>query len=92
VLRFLEKPQTESGWINGGFFIFRPGMFEYINHIDPNDEDQSLERAVLEKMSVDGQLMAHQHEGFWHPMDTLRDRQVLERLWATGQAPWKVWD
>lgn len=92
VRRFLEKPQTESGWINGGFFIFRPGMFDYVNHIDPEDEEQSLERAVLEKMSADGELMAHQHQGFWHPMDTLRDRQVLERLWATGQAPWKIWD
>ena len=91
VRRFLEKPQTESGWINGGFFVFRPGMFDYVKHIDPDDEDQSLERAVLEIMSNDGQLMANTHRGFWHPMDTLRDRQVLERLWESGQAPWKVW-
>lgn len=92
VRRFLEKPQTESGWINGGFFQFRPGMFEYLNRIDPDDEDQSLERAVLEKMAADGQLMANMHQGFWHPMDSLRDRQVLERLWETGQAPWKAWE
>ncbi|WP_425040535.1 glucose-1-phosphate cytidylyltransferase [Primorskyibacter sp. S187A] len=91
VKRFIEKPQTESGWINGGFFLFRPGMFDYLTGIDPDDEHQSLERAVLEKMSADGQLMAHQHAGFWHPMDTLRDRQVLEKLWNTEQAPWKMW-
>lgn len=92
VRRFLEKPQTESGWINGGFFAFRPGVFRYLSHIDPDDEDQSLERAVLEKVAADGQLMANRHSGFWRPMDTLRDRQVLEQLWETGAAPWKVWD
>lgn len=91
VERFIEKPQTESGWINGGFFVFRPGMFDYVTGIDPDDEHQSLERAVLEKMSADGQLMAHQHDGFWHPMDTLRDKQVLERMWTAGKAPWKLW-
>lgn len=91
VRRFIEKPQTESGWINGGYFIFRAGMFEYLRDIDPDDEAQSLERAVLEKMSADGQLMAYQHTGFWHPMDTLRDRQVLEAMWSKEQAPWKMW-
>ncbi len=91
VRRFIEKPQTESGWINGGFFVFRPGMFDYVSKIDPRGEEQSLERAVLERMSADGQLMAHQHEGFWRPMDTLRDRQILEKLWSDGQAPWKRW-
>lgn len=91
VRRFIEKPQTESGWINGGFFVFRKGLFDYLKGIRADDEDQSLERAVLEKMSADGQLMAHQHTGFWHPMDTLRDRQVLEKLWVSGKAPWKVW-
>ena len=91
VRRFLEKPQTESGWINGGFFLCRPGMFRYVSGIDPDDEHQSLERAVLEKMSGDGELMAHRHDGFWHPMDTLRDKQVLEKLWSTGEAPWKMW-
>jgi glucose-1-phosphate cytidylyltransferase len=91
VERFIEKPQTESGWINGGFFVFRPGVFDYVADVDPNDEQKSLERAVLEKLSRDGQLMAYQHDGFWHPMDTLRDRQVLERMWASGEAPWKIW-
>lgn len=91
VKRFIEKPQTESGWINGGFFVFRPGVFDYVAGIDPDDEDKSLERAVLEKLGADGQLMAHQHAGFWHPMDTLRDRQVLEKMWATGGAPWALW-
>ena len=90
--RFVEKPQTESGWINGGFFVFRPGMLDYVADIDPDDEHKSLERAVLERLAADGQLMAYQHEGFWHPMDTLRDRQVLERLWTSGTAPWALWN
>ncbi len=91
VRRFLEKPQTESGWINGGFFIFRPDVFDYVTGIDPEGEAHSLERAVLEKLAADGQLMAYQHGAFWHPMDTLRDRQILERHWQDGSAPWAVW-
>jgi glucose-1-phosphate cytidylyltransferase len=91
VRRFIEKPQTESGWINGGFFVFRTGMFDYLQQIDPRGEETSLERAVLQRMSAEGQLMAHPHASFWRPMDTLRDRQELERMWAAGQAPWKLW-
>jgi glucose-1-phosphate cytidylyltransferase len=88
VRRFIEKPQTESGWINGGFFVFRSGIFKYLEQINTESEDKSLERAVLEALGSDGQLMAHAHAGFWHPMDTLRDRQELEKLWQTGDAPW----
>ncbi|MEM6375536.1 MAG: glucose-1-phosphate cytidylyltransferase [Pseudomonadota bacterium] len=88
VKRFLEKPQTESGWINGGFFVMRPGVFDYLEGIDHEGETHSLERAVLEKLGADGELMAYQHGDFWHPMDTLRDRQVLERLWESDAAPW----
>ena len=86
VRRFAEKPVTESGWINGGFFVFEPRVFDYL------DGDQSsLEREPMERMAADGELMAFQHEGFWQPMDTLRDKQALEALWASGHAPWKKW-
>ena len=91
VHRFLEKPQTESGWINGGYFIFRPEVYEYVKGVDPDGEETSLERAVLERLAMEGQLMAFAHDDFWHPMDTLRDRQILERHWQSGTAPWAVW-
>jgi glucose-1-phosphate cytidylyltransferase len=87
VARFSEKPQTDEGWINGGFFIFEPGVFEYLP-----DDDSILEREPLERLAEAGQLMAFRHEGFWQPMDTLREKQLLETLWATGQAPWKTWE
>lgn len=83
VTRFSEKPQTHGDWINGGFFVFEPGLLQYIK----NDAD-SLERDVLEQVAADGQLMAYRHDGFFQPMDTLRERQLLEELWATGAAPW----
>jgi glucose-1-phosphate cytidylyltransferase len=86
VLRFSEKPQTESGWINGGFFVFEPQIFDYLQ-----DDSSTLEREPLERLAADGQLMAYKHEGFWQPMDTLRDRELLEGLWKEGRAPWKVW-
>jgi len=86
VREFSEKPQTGEGWINGGFFVFEPGVFDYL------DGDESLlERDPLEKLAADNQLMAFRHEGFWQPMDTLREKQLLESLWSRGQAPWKVW-
>jgi glucose-1-phosphate cytidylyltransferase len=85
VKAFAEKPQVGEGWINGGFFVFEPGVFDYL------DGDASvLERDPLEKLARDGQLMAFHHDGFWHPMDTLRDKELLERLWASGNAPWQV--
>ena len=86
VTEFKEKPQTGEGWINGGFFVCEPGVFDYLA-----GDDTVLEGAPLETLARDGQLMAFKHEGFWQCMDTLRDRQSLEHLWASGKAPWKVW-
>ena len=83
---FSEKPQTGEGWINGGFFVFEPRLFDYL------DGDQCiLERGPLEKLAAAGQLAAYCHEGFWQPVDTLREKQLLENLWASGEAPWKTW-
>jgi glucose-1-phosphate cytidylyltransferase len=86
VHEFSEKPQTGEGWINGGFFVFEPGVFDYLS-----DDRTILEREPLEKLATDGQLMAYRHTGFWQPMDTLRDKELLESLWASGDAPWRVW-
>jgi glucose-1-phosphate cytidylyltransferase len=85
VTRFIEKPQAAEGWINGGFFIFEPGVFDYLE----NDET-ILEKAPLEKLASDGQLMAYQHSGYWQSMDTLRDRMALEAQWKSGDVPWKA--
>ncbi len=87
VRSFSEKPLTEFGWINGGFFVFEPTVFDYLD-----DETVPLERKPLERIAADGQLMAYQHGGFWRPMDTLRDRQELQALWEEDRAPWKVWE
>lgn len=87
VVSFVEKPQTESGWINGGFFVFEPQVFDYID-----GDATPLETDPLERLAADGQLMAYKHEGFWQPMDTLREKQILERLWESGKAPWKIWE
>jgi len=84
---FSEKPQTEAGWISGGFFVFEPDVFEYLE-----DDTTILERKPLEKLACDGQLTAYRHQGFWQPMDTLRDKLFLESLWAGKKAPWKVWN
>lgn len=86
VREFTEKPQAEGGWINGGFFVFEPQVLDYII-----DDTTILERDPLERLAADGQLMAFRHEGFFQPMDTLRERDLLESLWAGGQAPWKTW-
>jgi glucose-1-phosphate cytidylyltransferase len=85
VLEFVEKPQTSEGWINGGFFVFEPGVFEYLDDASP------LEHGPLERLAAAGELMAFRHDGFWQPMDTLRDRQHLEALWQSGEAPWTKW-
>jgi glucose-1-phosphate cytidylyltransferase len=86
VAEFTEKPQTGEGWINGGFFILNGKVLEYL------DGDETIwERAPLERLAQDGQLMAYKHEGFWQPMDTIREKNLLEDLWASGDAPWKVW-
>ncbi|HUF69377.1 MAG TPA: glucose-1-phosphate cytidylyltransferase [Longimicrobiales bacterium] len=87
VKEFSEKPQTGEGWINGGFFIFEPGVFAYL------DNDATiLERQPLERLADDGQLMAFKHTGFWQPMDTLREKRMLDDMWTSGSAPWKVWE
>lgn len=86
VAEFTEKPQTGEGWINGGFFVLSPKVLEYL------DGDETIwERTPLEGLAQDGQLMAFRHEGFWQPMDTIREKTLLEELWASGKAPWKVW-
>ena len=86
VREFSEKPQAGEGWINGGFFVFQPEFLDYLDG-DPC----ILEREPLVRAAADGQLSAFRHEGFWQPMDTVRDRQVLEDLWDSGKAPWKTW-
>jgi glucose-1-phosphate cytidylyltransferase len=86
VSEFVEKPQADAGWINGGFFVFDPAIFDYLK-----DDDTILEREPLERLAEEEQLMAFRHTGFWQPMDTLREKLLLESLWASGQAPWKVW-
>jgi glucose-1-phosphate cytidylyltransferase len=87
VRKFTEKPQTSEGWINGAFFVLEPEVFDYID----GDETQ-WEREPLERLANDGQLMAYRHTGFWQCMDTLRDKRLLEDLWQSGDAPWKVWE
>ncbi len=86
ILEFNEKPQTGEGWINGAFFVFEPGVFDYIE-----GDDIMFEREPLEGLAADGQLMAFKHHGFWQCMDTVRDKKRLEDLWA-NEAPWRVWD
>jgi glucose-1-phosphate cytidylyltransferase len=88
VEHFAEKPQASGGWINGGFFVLEPGTADYI----PDGEQVVWEREPLERLTADGQLMAYRHEGFWHPMDTLRDVRMLEEMWMSGLPPWKTWD
>lgn len=83
---FIEKPAGDGGWINGGFFVLQPEVFRYLH----GDADV-WEYEPLERLAKEGQLGAYQHEGFWHPMDTLRDKNILEDLWSRGSAPWKVW-
>ena len=86
VLQFKEKPQTGEGWINGGFFVLNRKVIDFI------DGDETIwERSPLERLAKDGELMAYRHSGFWQPMDTLRERHLLENLWESGEAPWKVW-
>ena len=86
VAGFVEKPAGDGGWVNGGFFVLEPGVFKYLE-----GDDDIWEHEPLMRLAADGQLDAYHHEGFWQPMDTLRDKNVLEELWAAGKAPWKVW-
>ncbi|MFC5526629.1 glucose-1-phosphate cytidylyltransferase [Rhodanobacter ginsengisoli] len=86
ITRFEEKPSGDGSWINGGFFILEPAVLDYIK------SDATIwERDPLEALARDGQLSAYTHNGFWQPMDTLRDKLKLEELWQNGDAPWKVW-
>lgn len=86
VRRFQEKPKGDGGWINGGFFILKPEVINYI------EEDNTIwEKEPLERLAHEGQLSAYHHSGFWQAMDTLRDKVRLEELWKSGSAPWKKW-
>ena len=84
---FKEKPIGDSAWINGGFFVLESDVLDYIT-----DDSTVWEREPLENLAEEGLLAAFRHNGFWHPMDTLRDKNVLEELWQSGNAPWKVWE
>ena len=86
VRRFREKPMQDDAWINGGFFVLDPGVIEYID-----DDDTVWEQKPLERLARDQQLAAYRHNGFWHPMDTLRDKNVLEDMWNGDDTPWKIW-
>lgn len=86
VQRFQEKPAGDDGWINGGFFVLTHDVFRYIE-----SEDTVWERAPLERLAAEHQLAAYKHHSFWHPMDTMRDKNYLEELWMSGKPPWKVW-
>ena len=86
VTQFHEKHAGESSWINGGFFVFEPEIFDYLQ-----DDSTVLERIPLETLAKEQKLTAFKHDGFWHPMDTLRDKKHLEDLWTSEKAPWKIW-
>ena len=86
VSRFAEKPQGDGSWINGGFFVLEPRVLEYVG-----GDMTNWEREPIERLSAEGQLSAFKHDGFWQPMDTLRDKIKLEELWQSQPAPWKVW-
>ncbi len=87
IVEFSEKPQTKEGWINGAFFVLEPEVYDYID-----GDDTQWEKAPLERLARDGQLMAYRYNGFWQCMDTLRDKRRLESLWNSGNAPWKTWE
>ena len=86
VTAFTEKPPGDGGMINGGFFVLSPRVLDLID-----GDDSSFERSPIIRLASMGQMMAFEHRGFWQPMDTLRDKTMLEELWASGKAPWKIW-
>ena len=86
IIGFDEKPEGDGGWINGGFFVLSPRVIDYIE-----DDITHWEHAPMKRLVAEGQLSAYHHHGFWHPMDTMRDKKSLEAMWASGKAPWKVW-
>lgn len=87
VARFTEKPQAGEGWINGGYLVFEPAIFDYLSP----EQNVSLEVGALERLAADGQLACYQHDGFWQCMDTMRDLNILRRYWEGGAPPWRVW-
>jgi len=87
ITTFMEKPKGEESWINGGFFVCEPKIFDYI----PKDDSIIFEQAPLENLAKDKQLNAFKHDGFWRPMDTLKDKNELTELWTKGNAPWAIW-
>jgi len=87
VTGFVEKPRGDGGWINGGFFVLSPQVLDLIE-----GDKTTWEAEPMVRLAEIGQMMAWEHEGFWQPMDTLRDKHLLESLWASGEAPWKVWN
>lgn len=87
ITSFIEKPIGDGAWINGGFFVLSPQVIDYIA-----GDDTIWEREPMETLAKEGQFSAYVHRGFWQPMDTLRDKQLLESLWDSGKAPWKVWE
>ena len=86
VVEFSEKPQTREGWINGAFFVLEPEVFDFIH-----GDQMHWEKEPLEQIAASGQLMAYRHTSFWQCMDTLREKKLLESLWESGKAPWKIW-
>ena len=86
IYTFREKPQGDGAWINGGFFVLEPGVFDYIK-----DDSTVWEQEPMENLARDGLLSAYRHHGYWQNMDTLRDKNLLEELWQSGKAPWKIW-
>ncbi|MEB0139844.1 MULTISPECIES: glucose-1-phosphate cytidylyltransferase [unclassified Undibacterium] len=86
VAGFTEKPRGDGGWINGGYFVLSPSVLDLID-----DDSQSWELEPLNRLATQQQLMAYEHSGYWQPMDTLREKNLLEELWASGKAPWKIW-
>jgi glucose-1-phosphate cytidylyltransferase len=86
VSKFQEKPKGDNGMVSGGFFVLSPKVIDYIE-----GDMTSWENQPLQQIAADGELSVYKHEGFWQPMDTLRDKQHLEQLWSSGNAPWKNW-
>ena len=88
ITSFMEKPKGEESWVNGGFFVLEPEVFNYIK----DDDKEIFERTPLENLAHDNQLHAYKHTGFWHPMDTLKDKNDLTQMWQNNSAPWALWN
>ena len=87
IQQFAEKRKEDGGWINAGFMVIEPDVFNYIE-----GDQTTFEREPLEKLSAEGQVVAYQHNGFWQCMDTLKDKQQLDEMWRQNRAPWRIWD